>query len=63
MNQLRALIALSEDPGLIPSTHMVAHERLLIPIPGNPMPYSIPSSWILHEHGAKTYMQAKHPYP
>lgn len=55
MNQwLRALIALPGGPSLMPSTHMIAHKHLLIPISRNPMSYSIPSLWT-HVHGADIY--------
>jgi hypothetical protein len=35
---LRALIALTEDPGSIPSTHMMVHNHA--PVPGDLMPSS-----------------------
>lgn len=37
---LRALVALSEDPGSIPITYMAAHSHLITPVLGNFMPSS-----------------------
>jgi hypothetical protein len=34
------LVALPEDPGLIPSTHMAAHRHMLTLVPGDPTPSS-----------------------
>ena len=36
----KALATLAEDLSLIPSIHMVAHNHLQLPIPGDPMPLS-----------------------
>ena len=50
---LRALAALPEVLGSIPSTDRMAHSHLLTPVSGDLR--------ALHTHGAQKYMQTKHP--
>jgi hypothetical protein len=40
VQQLRALTALAEDPGSIPSTHMVTNNHQQLHFPGDLMPYA-----------------------
>ena len=52
---LRALAALAEDPGLVPSTCMAAHNHLYVQFQGDLMPSScLCGHW--HAHGVQ-YMQ------
>lgn len=41
--QVRALAALSEDHGSIPSTYMAAHKLSITPVPGHPLPSRTPT--------------------
>lgn len=54
---LIALDVLVEDQGSVPSNHTVAHNHLLIPVPGDPT-FSLASLGTRHEHGANTYRHA-----
>lgn len=56
---LRTLAILAEDPGSIPSTHMVLHNHLSLQSQGIQCPL-LNSVAIRHTHGAQIYMQAKH---
>jgi hypothetical protein len=59
--QLITLIALSEDPGLIPSTHKMAHKHLELQFQRIRCPL-LASIGTRNAHGAQTYVQAQHPY-
>jgi hypothetical protein len=51
--QLRALAALPEDPGLIPSTHTAAHKASISPVLGDPrlfLPLGAPGVQVGHRH-------------
>ena len=54
---LRAPAALSKDLGLIPSIHVVAHNRMELQFQGIQW-----SPRVLNQNGAQTHMQAKHSY-
>lgn len=56
--QLRELASLTEVPGSLPSTHMVAHNHPITPIAGDLIPFLNSR----HAHGTLTYMQATHSY-
>ena len=51
---LIALAVLVEDQGSVPSTHRVAHNWLLVPVPGDPA-FSLGSSGTRHVHDARTH--------
>lgn len=56
--QLRALVAIAKDQGLITSTRMSVHNHLKTSVSG-------PSSDVIdtrHVRASDTYMYAKHPY-
>ena len=55
VQQLRALAALPEDPGLIPSNHMVVHSHLSLQHQGIPCPLLFSES-TRHKYGTQTYM-------
>lgn len=42
VQRLRVLTAVSEDPGSVSSTFMVAHKHQLTPVPGPPTSFSAP---------------------
>jgi hypothetical protein len=58
VHQLRALVAIAEDPGLLLSTDVEAHNSLK-PVLGYPILSSIITR---HIRGAHTYIYAKHSY-
>lgn len=45
-----ALVALTEDLGSIPSTHLVAQKLLLTPAPGDPLPTSLDTRHTCSKH-------------
>ena len=56
VQQVRVLAALGEEPGSIPSTHIVAKKLLR----GSSALFW--ASWVPATHTTQTYMQAKDPY-
>ncbi|KAM7321681.1 hypothetical protein ACRRTK_019773 [Alexandromys fortis] len=54
---LRALAALPEGPGVIPSTHIAAH-NCLTPVPEGSIPL-LASVGTRRKYATQTYMQAK----
>lgn len=57
--QLRTLAALIEDLGLVPSTHMLAPNGMLLQFQGIRC-LSLACQGIRHTHGEQTYIQTKH---
>ena len=56
---LRILVVLPEDPGQIPSTHVVAYSLSVTPVLGDLNPH-FASMGANCAHGPQTYIQAKH---
>ena len=57
---VRVPAALTEDPGSVPSTQMVAHSPLYLSSRGPDILFCF--LWTPGTHGIHTFMQAKHPF-
>ena len=57
--QLTALVALAEDPGLALSSFVVVHNCTLLLFPGDPMPSSVPEG-TRHALSIHTNRQSTH---
>ena len=60
--RLRARVALAEDPGLVPSIHMVV-KQLSVTLPKAPMPFpdlwGAPNTRMVHRHTCRPNMYIK----